>query len=82
MDKSFDTEISLIAKDQKSMLSSISKICEDMDVHISGLNAKSNKDETVKINFTLSIKNKEQMEKICRSLKGIPGILEAYRATT
>ena len=57
-------------------------ICEDMDVHISGLNAKSNKDETVKINLTLSIKNKEQMEKICRSLKGIPGILEAYRATT
>ena len=82
LDKSFDTEISLIAKDQKSMLSSISKICEDMDVHISGLNAKSNKDETVKINLTLSIKNKEQMEKICRSLKGIPGILEAYRATT
>ena len=79
LDKSFDTEISLIAKDQKSMLSSI---CEDMDVHISGLNAKSNKDETVKINLTLSIKNKEQMEKICRSLKGIPGILEAYRATT
>lgn len=82
LDKSFDAEITLIAKDQKSMLSSISKICEDMDVHISGLNAKSNKDETVKINLTLSIKNKEQMEKICRSLKGIPGILEAYRATT
>ena len=61
------------------MLSSISKICEDMDVHISGLNAKADKDETVKINLTLSIQNKNQMEKICRSLKGIPGIMEAYR---
>lgn len=81
-DKSFDSEISIIAKDQKSMLSSISKICEDMDVHISGLNAKADKDETVKINLTLSIRDKEQMEKICRSLKGIPGILEAYRTTT
>ena len=77
-DKSFDAEISITAKDQKSMLSSISKICEDMDVRISGLNARADKDETVKINLTLSIKNKEQMEKICRSLKGIPGILEAY----
>ena len=64
------------------MLSSISKICEDMDVRISGLNARADKDETVKINLTLSIKNKEQMEKICRSLKGIPGILEAYRTST
>ena len=63
-------------------LSSISKICEDMDVHISGLNAKAEKDETVKINLTLSIQNKNQMEKICRSLKGIPGIMEAYRTTT
>ena len=69
-------------RDRKSMLSSISKICEDMDVHISGLNAKAEKDETVKINLTLSIQNKNQMEKICRSLKGIPGIMEAYRTTT
>ena len=53
-----------------------------MDVRISGLNARADKDETVKINLTLSIKNKEQMEKICRSLKGIPGILEAYRTST
>ena len=49
---------------------------------ISGLNAKAEKDETVKINLTLSIQNKNQMEKICRSLKGIPGIMEAYRTTT
>ena len=82
VDKSFDSEITIVAKDQKSMLSSISKICEDMEVNISGLNARADKDETVKINLTLSIKDKNQMEKICRSLKGIPGILEAYRTTT
>ena len=34
---------------------------------------KLNKDETVKINLTLSIQNKNQMEKICRSLKGDTG---------
>ena len=81
-DKSFNAGITLIAKDQKSMLSSISKICEDLDVHISGLNAKANKDETLKIDLTLSIHDRTQMEKICRSLKGIPGILEAYRTST
>ena len=80
LDRSFHAEISLIAKDQKGMLSNISKICEDMDVHISGLNARADKDETVKINLTLAIQDKNQMEKICRSLKGVPGILEAYRS--
>lgn len=78
-DRSFNTEISLIAKDQKGMLSNISKVCEDMDVHIAGLNAKSDKDETIRINLTLAIQDKIQMEKICRSLKNVPGILEAYR---
>lgn len=78
-DKSFNAELTLIAKDQKSMISSISKICEDLDVNISGLNAKANRDETVVINLNLSIQNKEQMEKIIRSLKNVPGIMEAYR---
>ncbi len=79
-DKSFNAGITLIAKDQKSMLSSISKICEDLDVHISGLNAKANKDETLKIDLNLSIHDRTQMEKICRSLKNVPGVMEAYRA--
>lgn len=81
MDKSFDTEINIIAKNQRRMLSSISKTCEDMDVGLLGLNAKADKDETVKIILTLSIKDKNQIEKICRTLKGVPGILEAYRTT-
>ncbi|MDO4545383.1 MAG: bifunctional (p)ppGpp synthetase/guanosine-3',5'-bis(diphosphate) 3'-pyrophosphohydrolase [Bacillota bacterium] len=80
LDKAYNAQITLTAKDQKGMLSSISKICEDMDVHIAGLNAKANKDETIKIDLTLAIQNREQMEKICRSLKGVPGILEAYRS--
>ncbi len=78
-DKSFNVELTLIAKDQKSMISSISKICEDLDVNISGLNAKANRDETVLINLNLSIQDKAQMEKIIRSLKNVPGIMEAYR---
>ncbi|MGX8774109.1 MAG: RelA/SpoT family protein [Bacillota bacterium] len=79
LDKSYDGEISIIAKDQKGMLSSISKVCEDMDVRIIGLNARANKDETVRINLTLMIHDRSQIEKICRSFKSIPGILEAYR---
>ena len=78
-ERSFNAEISLIAKDQKGMLSNISKVCEDMDVHIAGLNAKADKDETIRINLTLAIQDKIQMEKICRSLKNVPGIMEAYR---
>ena len=79
LDKSFNAEITLVAKDQKGMLSNISKVCEDMDVGIVGLNARVDKQENVNINLTLSIKDKSQIDKLCRSFKNIPGIMEAYR---
>lgn len=82
LDKSFNAEINLVAKDQKGMLPSISKVCEDMDVSILGLNARADKNENININLILSIKDKSQIEKMCRSFKSIQGILEAYRAKT
>lgn len=80
LDKSFNAEITLTAKDQKGLFSNISKVCEDMDVNILGLNARADKNENVNITLTLSIKDRSQIEKMCRSLKSIPGILEAYRS--
>ena len=79
LDQSYDSHITLQAKDQKGILSKISQTCEDLDVYISGLNARSNKDGTITIDLTLSIQGKAQIDKICRSLKSVPGILEAYR---
>ena len=75
----FAGEVCIITKDQKGMISNISKICEDMDVRIIGLNAREYKDETYRIDLKLMVKNKDQIEKICRSFKNIPGIVEAYR---
>ena len=80
VDKAFDGEICIIAKDQRGMLSNISKVCEDMDVDIIGLNARANRDETFRINLLVSIRDRGQIEKMCRSFKGIPGIMEAYRS--
>ena len=80
LDKSFNAEITLTAKDQKGLFSNISKVCEDMDVNILGLNARADKNENVNITLTLSIKDRSQIEKMCRSFKSIPGILEAYRS--
>ena len=69
-----------MAADKKGMLSEISKICDDLDVHIQGLNAQANKDDTIKIDLSLTVSDKQQLEKICRSMKSIPGIYEAYRS--
>ena len=79
LNKSFEGEICIIAKEQKGMLSSISKVCEDNNVDIIGLNGRANKDETFRIDLILGISDRSQIEKLCRSFKSIPGIMEAYR---
>ena len=79
LDKTYDADVTVIAKDQKGLFSEISKACDDMDAHITGVNAKSSKDETVQITLTLSIANTAQMQKILRTFRNVNGILEVYR---
>ncbi len=80
--KSYNADITIIADDRKGLFSDLSRVCEDMDVHITGVNAKSSKEQVVTITMTLSISNKSQMEKILRSLKNVPGVNDVYRAKT
>jgi len=79
---SYDTDINILAEDRKGLFSDLSRICEDMDVHIAGVNAKSAKDGIVNITMTLSISNTSQIEKVLRSLRSVPGVADVYRAIT
>lgn len=80
--QSYNVDICILSEDRKGLFSDLSKVCEDMDVHITGVNAKSAKDEIVNITMTLSISNTNQMQKILRSLRSIPGVADVYRSIT
>lgn len=80
LDKTYNANVTIIAEDHKGLFSNISKACEDLGARLAGVSAKSSKNETLSITLTLSISNKAQMQKILRALKGVPDILEVYRA--
>lgn len=80
--KSYNTDVTILADDRKGLFSDLSRVCEDMDVHITGVNAKSSKEQVVTIIMSLSISNKSQMEKIFRSLKNVPGVTDVFRTKT
>ncbi|MGN0713970.1 MAG: RelA/SpoT family protein [Anaerovoracaceae bacterium] len=80
MGKSYNADICLLTYDRKGMLSDISKTCEDMDIHLSGVNAKSGKDGTVNMTITLSISSTQEMQKVLRCLRLIDGVIQVYRA--
>lgn len=79
---SYDTDINILAEDRKGLFSDLSRVCEDMDVHITGVNAKSAKDGIVNITMTLSISNTSEIEKVLRALRNVYGIADVYRAIT
>jgi GTP pyrophosphokinase len=78
--KSYVAEIGLEGIDRKGMISDISRVCEDMDIHLSGVNAKTGKDGNMSMVITLSISSTQEMEKVLRNLKNIEGISDVYRA--
>lgn len=78
--KSYAADVCIVSVDRKGIFSDISRACEDMDVHISGVNAKSGKDETVHITLTLSISSTQQMQRVLRTLRNVQGVSNVYRA--
>lgn len=78
--KSYNADICVIGNDRKGMLSDISRVCEDMDIHLSGVNAKSGKDGSLTMTITLSISSTQEMQKVLRNLRNIEGVLHVYRA--
>ena len=78
--KYYNSDISIIARDRKGLLSDISRICDDMDVHISGVHAKSGRDGDAHITLTLSIDSTHQMQKVLRSIRNVEGVSDVYRA--
>jgi GTP pyrophosphokinase len=79
-DMSYDTDINILAEDRRGLFTDLTRVCEDMNVHIAGVNAKSARDGVVNITMTLSISNTGQIEKILRSLKNVRGVADVYRA--
>ena len=78
--KSYNADICIVGNDRKGMLSDISRVCEDMDIHLSGVNAKSGKDGSLAITLTLSISSTQEMQKVLRNLRNIEGVHNVYRA--
>ena len=73
-------DVQILAEDRKGLFSDISRACEDMDVRISGINAKSSRESIANITMTLCLSNTGQLDKILRILKNVPGVADVYRA--
>ncbi|MGN8764140.1 RelA/SpoT family protein [Hornefia butyriciproducens] len=79
-DKSYAAEICVITSDRRGIFSDISRACEDQNVRIEGVNAKSTRDETLSITLTLMLISTQQMQRVLRTLRNVSGVRSVYRA--
>ncbi|MDD4582760.1 MAG: bifunctional (p)ppGpp synthetase/guanosine-3',5'-bis(diphosphate) 3'-pyrophosphohydrolase [Eubacteriales bacterium] len=79
--QAYDVDIHILAEDRKGLFSDLSNLCEGMDVHITGVNAKSSKENIANITMTLSLSNTGQLEKVLRQLHRVQGVADVYRSS-
>ncbi|MDD2301724.1 MAG: bifunctional (p)ppGpp synthetase/guanosine-3',5'-bis(diphosphate) 3'-pyrophosphohydrolase [Bacillota bacterium] len=79
---SYDAEISLLAEDRKGLFADVSKACEEMDINITSVNAKTDKDGITNMTLTLSISNTAHIIKILNRFSQIRSVVDVYRTNS
>ncbi len=78
--QTYYADINISGIDRKGLFSDISKVCEDMDVRLVGVNMKPVDDEYVNVTITVAITGTHQIQRLLISLRNVSGIDKVYRA--
>ncbi|MBS7527734.1 bifunctional (p)ppGpp synthetase/guanosine-3',5'-bis(diphosphate) 3'-pyrophosphohydrolase [Fusibacter paucivorans] len=78
---SYMTNVQVIASDRKGLLSEITIIVSDLNMMVTGLNAKIDKKGIAIINLSIEISDIEELNRLIRKIKGIEDVIEVKRVT-
>lgn len=76
---SYNSEVQIIAPDRKGLLGEITVLISDLNLTVTGVNAKLTKNNIAIINLTLEISSSEQLTKLINKIKSMPEIIEVKR---
>ncbi len=73
--------IQIVAYNRKGLISEITSIVANLDIDLRGVNAKVVDDQTVVINISVEISNKNEMDSLVIKIKGVPDIVRVTRTS-
>lgn len=79
---SYQAEIQIKASDRPGLLTDITQRITDVNLTVTSLNARTNKEKLVVMNITLETKDVEQLKDLMKKIKRIKGVIDVYRVTT
>ena len=77
--QTYYADITICCTDRKGLFSDISKVCEDMDVRLAGVNMRPEDVEYVSLSITVAIAGTHQIQRLLIALRNIPGVDKVYR---
>lgn len=81
-ESSYSTEIQVIAPDRKGLLGEVTVLITELNLFVTGVNAKLTKNEVAIINLTIEISSTNQLTKLLTRLRNMQDIIEVKRVTT
>lgn len=78
-DEFFEGSMSILAEDRKGLILDISRVFENADINITGLNVKTDNEGITKFELLVELTNTSQIGKLMGSLRGVSGVYEVYR---
>lgn len=79
---SYTTNVQIISTDRKGLLSEITMLMHEMDMMMSGINAKIDKNGIAVVNLAIEISDIEELNKLMRKLKALEEVIEVKRVNS
>lgn len=76
----YTVDLLVAVEDRKGLLAEISSKIADVNTNITNIEAKSQDGHLDRINMTLEIRDLKHLEKVVKSLRKVPGVLDVERA--
>jgi GTP pyrophosphokinase len=80
-EKEYTTEINIYADNRQGIVFEISKIFNEGNISLTGMNVRISKQEKATITVQFGIRSKEQLNKIIAKIRNVEGIIDIERTT-
>lgn len=79
---SYTASVQVVSLDRKGLLSEITMLMHELDMMMSGINAKIDKNGIAVVNVTVEISDIEELNKLMKKLKNLEDIIEVKRISS
>ena len=79
---SYHVELGIAGQDREGFLADIINLLANMKVQVDAVNARRNRNNTVRIDLSVTITDTSQLDSIIKRVKKVTGVLEVFRAST